>query len=93
MMGLGSSNAIRPATARARMDIERGPGMTRALVREFIRPAVRAVPSSMARRLGYCRISLRAEAEAGVTSQWTITKSGLKVSVATTGFEEHEVAI
>ena len=64
-----------------------------ALVREFIRPAVRAVPSAMARRLGPCRISLPADADAGVASQWTITDSGLEVSVTTTGSEEHDVAM
>ena len=73
--------------------LSRSSGMSQALVREFIRPAVRAVPSSMARRLGSCRISLPAEAEADVTSQWTITNSGLEVSVTTTGFEEHDVAM
>ena len=73
--------------------LSRGSGMSQALVREFIRPAVRAVPSSMARRLGPCRISLPAEAAADVTSQWTITNSGLEVSVTTTGFEEHDVAM
>jgi len=39
----------------------RGPSLSAALVRQFIRPAVRAVPSSMAERLGSCRISLPAE--------------------------------
>jgi hypothetical protein len=73
--------------------LNRSSGMSRALVREFIRPAVRAVPSSMARRLGPCRISLAAEAEADVASQWTITNGGLEVSVTTTGFEEHDVAM
>ena len=47
----------------------------------------------MARRIGACRISLAAEAAADVTSQWTITNSGLEVSVTTTGFEEHDVAM
>ncbi len=73
--------------------LSRSSGMSQALVREFIRPAVRAVPSSMARRIGACRISLAAEAAADVTSQWTITNSGLEVSVTTTGFEEHDVAM
>jgi hypothetical protein len=73
--------------------LSRSSGMSQALVREFIRPAVRAVPSSMARRIGFCRISLPAEAEAGVTSQWTITNRGLEVLVTTTGFEEHDVAL
>jgi hypothetical protein len=73
--------------------LSRSSGMSQALVREFIRPAVRAVPSSMARRIGFCRISLSAEAEADVTSQWTITNRGLEVLVTTTGFEEHDVAL
>ena len=70
-----------------------GSGMSQAMVREFIRPAVRAVPSSLAQRLGSCRISLPAQAAADVTSQWTITDSGLGVSVTTKGLEEHDVAM
>jgi hypothetical protein len=73
--------------------LSRSSGMSQALVRGFIRPAVRAVPSSMARRFGFCRISLPAEAEADVTSQWTITNSGLEVLVTATRFEEHDVAM
>ena len=73
--------------------LSRGSGMSEVLVREFIRPAVRALPSSMARRLGSCRISLLVEAEADVASRWTITNSGLQVSITTTGFEEHDVAM
>ena len=71
----------------------RGPSMSAALVREFIRPAVRAVPSSLARRLGCCRISLPEEVEAGVVSQWTTADDGLRVSVTTAGCEEHDVAM
>ena len=68
-------------------------GISESLVREFIRPAVRAVPSSMARRLGLCRILLLAEVEAGVTSRWTRTTRGLEVSVTTGQFEEHDIAM
>lgn len=71
----------------------RGPSMSAVLVREFIRPAVRAVPSSMAQRLGSCRISLPPEVAAGVASRWTITKGGLDVSVTTAGVEDHDVAM
>jgi hypothetical protein len=70
-----------------------GPSLSAALGREFIRPAVRAVPFSMARRLGSCRISLAAEVAAGVASRWTITNGGLEVSVTTAGLEEHDVAM
>jgi hypothetical protein len=71
----------------------RGPGISAALVREFIRPAVLAVPSAMAQRLGSCWISLPAEASAGVASRWTSTNGGLEVSVSTAGFEDHDVAM
>ena len=68
-------------------------GISESLVREFIRPAVRAVPSSLARRLGPCQIALLAQSEADVTSRWTTTASALDVSVATGEFEEHDIAI
>ena len=71
----------------------RGPSLSAALVREFIRPAVRAVPVSMARRLGSCRISLPAEVASGVASRWTAANGGLEVSVTTAGIEEHDVAM
>lgn len=70
-----------------------GSGASRALVCEFIRPAVKAVPSTMARRLGFCRSTLLAEAKPGVASRWTITDSGLEVSLATAGVEAHDVAM
>jgi hypothetical protein len=70
-----------------------GPGRSQSLVREFIRPAVRAVPSSLALRLGSCRISLPAEVAADVASRWAITDGGLEVSVTAEGVEEHDVAM
>jgi hypothetical protein len=45
------SGALRLAD---RWTLLRHPSLSHALVREFIRPVVRAVPSSMARRLGHC---------------------------------------
>ena len=68
-------------------------GVSESLVREFIRPAVRAVPSPMARRLGPCRIALLSQAEVDVTSRWTTTASALELSVTTGGFEEHDIAM
>jgi len=70
----------------------RGPGFPHALVREFIRPAVRAVPASMARRLGHCRISLDV-ADMTLASQWTETEAGLEVSFMTAGSEDHDIAL
>ena len=75
-----------------RWTLLRRPGLSHALVREFIRPAVRAVPASMARRLGHCRISLEI-ADPTVASQWTETEAGLAVSVMTAGSEDHDIAM
>jgi len=63
------------------------------MVREFIRPAVRAVPSSMALRLGSCRISLVSPADSTVTSRWTETDAGLEVFVTTSDLEDHDIAM
>src|ERR1017187_9827151 len=71
----------------------RARSLSAALVREFIRPAVRAVPSSLAPRLGSCRISLPAEVASGVASRWTAASGGLEVSITTAGIEEHDIAM
>lgn len=71
----------------------RGPSLSATLVREFIRPAVRAVPTSLARRLGSCQISLPPEVTSGVASRWTTANGGLEVSVTTAGIEEHDAAM
>jgi len=63
------------------------------LIRGFIRPAVCAVPSAMAHRLGPSRISLVAQAEPGVTSMWTTSTGTLEVSVTTGESEEHDIAM
>jgi len=73
--------------------LARSPSLSAAFVREFIRPAVRAVPSSLTRRLGSCRISLPADVAANMASRWTMTNGQMEVSVTTTGTEEHDVAM
>jgi hypothetical protein len=78
------SNSLRLAHG---WTLVRDPSLSAALVREFLRPAVRAVPSSMARRLGSCRNSLPAEVAAGVASRWAMTNGGREVSVTTAGLE------
>lgn len=90
---LGAVMQSRPLRLAHGWTLSRDSGISDSLVSEFIRPAVRVVPSSMARRLGPCRILLLAEAEAGVTSRWTRTTSGLEVSVTTGQFEEHDIAM
>jgi hypothetical protein len=68
-------------------------GIPQTLVREFIRPAVHAVPSSMARRLGPCCIALSAEPDTTINSQWTETATGLEISVVITDREHHDTAM
>jgi hypothetical protein len=64
------------------------------LIREFIRPAVRAVPSGMAHALGSCRVSLVSSlGSADLASQWTATERGVEVSVAAADRDEHDVAM
>src|SRR5215472_10510759 len=90
---LGKAMQSRPLRLAHKWILSRDPGMSESLVRDFIRPAIRAVPSSMARRLGPCRIALLAQAEADVTSRWTTTNSALEVSLTIGEFEEHDIAM
>lgn len=70
------------------------PLVSRTLIREFIRPAVRAVPSRMAQQLGFCRVLLVAGLGGpNLASQWTGTDRGLEISAATAGMEEHDTAM
>jgi hypothetical protein len=68
-------------------------GISAALAGDFIRPAVRAVPSSLARRLGGCHIRLLAQAEPDVISRWSETRAGLELSLPAGGSEDHDVAL
>lgn len=71
----------------------RSPDLAEKLVSEFIRPAVRAIPSSMACRLGFCRITLSPEADSELASRWSETEAGLDVVVSTSDNEEHDIAL
>ena len=63
-------------------------------IREFIRPAVRAIPSRMAHQVGFCRVSLVSSlGDPDVASQWTATDQGLEISLATADRDEHDVAM
>ena len=69
------------------------PGFPNAWVAEFVRPAIRAVPKSLAARVGRCRLALLPGFEDfATTSQWTRTPDGLEISVAAAG-EGHDVAL
>lgn len=71
----------------------RAPEGAEPMVRDFIRPAVRAVPSAMARRLGAGRIALTGDEAGGISSQWTRTSGGLDILVTTAGSEDHDIAM
>lgn len=73
--------------------VARASSASEVFVREFLRLAVRAVPGSMARRLGFCRIYLLAGADPAMTSQWTETGAGLDVSIMTTGCDDHDAGM
>jgi hypothetical protein len=64
------------------------------LIRDFIRPAVRAVPSRMAHQLGSCRVSLVSSLGGpDLASQWTATDRGVEVSLAAADRDEHDIAM
>lgn len=69
-------------------------GVEPDVVRKFLRPAVRAVPASLAARLGPCRIVAQALLEGEeLRSQWTLARGGLEIVLATAGVEPHELAL
>lgn len=64
------------------------------VIREFIRPAVRAIPSAMARRIGPCEISVAADLGGpDVASRWTAAPDEVNISVAGGNRTEHDVAM
>jgi hypothetical protein len=70
------------------------PPLSAEIVREFIRPAIRAVPQSMTRRLPLCVFLLVPSLEEeDVVSHWTETEDRLELTVATEGVEPHDVAL
>ncbi len=62
-------------------------------MREFIRPAIRALPASMARRMGPCQITLVEDLAPDVASQWTASARSLEVTLAIAGVEHHDAAL
>jgi hypothetical protein len=64
------------------------------IIRDFIRPAVRAVPRALAARLKHCRISLPSRiTDAALSSQWVQTTTGVDIAVASEGIDGHESAL
>ncbi len=74
-------------------ELARQPGVAESLISDFLRPAVRAVPSSMASRLGPCCIVLVPRFDdPAETSRWVQTEKGLEISVAVSP-EEHDTGM
>jgi hypothetical protein len=70
------------------------PCLSADIVREFIRPAVRAVPRSIARRLPLCAFLLVPSLEEeDIASRWTETEDRLEITVSTEGVDPHDVAL
>lgn len=75
-------------------DLEDRAGLGPEAIRQFLRPAVRAVPASLARRLGPCRIILLPSLGASsVRSRWTRGPGELEISLAAEGSEPHELTL
>lgn len=65
-----------------------------ALIPGLIRPAVRAIPPAMARQLGYCRVCIVDDlGRRSVASRWTMTDTGLEISLAKADREGHDIAL
>lgn len=63
-------------------------------VRDFLDPALDAVPEGLASRLGPCRVLLVARlAEPDGTSRWTETVTGLEVELAVADADPHDLAL
>jgi hypothetical protein len=65
------------------------------LIDEFIRPAVRAIPSALARRIPRCQIQLSSslDPQNSTASRWTETESGLEIAIAVEETGPHDVAM
>ncbi len=64
------------------------------VIREFIRPAVRAVPGAIAARLKPCSVLLPARLDGpDVVSRWVETEAALEITAASEGIDAHDLAL
>jgi hypothetical protein len=70
-----------------------GPLVSVEIVRDFIRPAVRAVPRSIACLLSPCVFVLLPSLEEDIASKWKDTEDRLEITAATEGVDPHDVAL
>ena len=74
--------------------LEAAPGLLEELIIDYVRPALRAVPSAIARRLKPCRIRLVERLEdPAESSRWVESTDAIEVAVACEGVEAHDVAL
>ena len=68
------------------------PGLPGGTVRDFLRPAIRAVPRTLAGRLGPCSIRV-AHSLGGAGSRWTRTPGRVLVEIAARQTGPHDLAL
>jgi hypothetical protein len=76
----------------AHFDILEPPPELEPAVREFLVPALEAVPHEVWARLGRCRIRL-APVEADWSSRWTAGEGWIEIELAAGGAEAHDLAL
>lgn len=63
-------------------------------IRDFIRPAIHAVPPNMVRQLGHCRVSLVWNLDSpSVGSRWTWNDAGIGISLSPRAHAGHDIAL
>jgi hypothetical protein len=63
-------------------------------VRDFVRGPVRAVPAALAARVGACTIEVQAVLDpAQLSSRSTVARGSLKIELASSGVEPHDLAL
>ncbi len=71
-----------------------GPEVPAELIRDFLEPAVRSIPRTMAARLKTCRIAAVPRLEdPDAVSRWRRTAEAAEITVTTEGMEPHDVAL
>lgn len=76
----------------AHFEILEPPAELEPAVREFLVPALEAVPERAWARLGRCRIRLE-PVEADWSSRWTAGEGSLEIELAAGGVEAHDLAL
>jgi hypothetical protein len=68
-------------------------GAPQEVIKDFLRPAIRAVPTKLAARLSRCDISLPLRLDGDAASRWAVSKDRIAIEAARDGVEPHDLAI